>query len=125
MRRIPLRWTLPIFHLTIDLVLVVFLIFKLSWLSNHPPESGFFRPVSYHQNVTVLIEPRAPGLVKPFSLLITAALPAGAISLFVLSFAGHDVYLPYDSRAFLWLALYEVLAVSIWVSISSPPTAYW
>jgi hypothetical protein len=125
MKTIPLRWVLPTFHLAMDLILVAIFIAALGWLLNHPLQSGFFRPISYEQSVTMMIDPRAPGLMKPFSLLITGALPAGIISLFALSFTSHDINLPYDSRAFLWFGLYECLAVPLWLFVSRVPTAYW
>jgi hypothetical protein len=126
MRRIPLRWASPTFHLALDAILVAILVDGLLHMASAtaPFRTGPFLPASYDQNFTVF-DPRSPGLVKPFSLLITGTLPAGIISLFALSFTGHDVNIPYDSRAFLWLAFYEFLAVPLWVFIGRKPSAFW
>jgi hypothetical protein len=116
MRRIPLRFVLPVFHLTMDAALVA--VFVLTLRCGFPP-------ASYYPNARMVIDPRSPGLVKPFLLLNTGTLPAGIISLLALSTTGHDVDIPYDSRAFLWLALFEVLAASLWFFVGRMTTAYW
>lgn len=109
MKRIPLRWVLPVFHFAMDAALVATFVIAL-WHSSPAIARiphNYFRAVSYDPNVTMMINPRgAPGLQEPFFLLITANLPAGVITVSALSTIGHDVDLPYDSKAFLWAGLY-------------------
>jgi hypothetical protein len=114
MRRVPFRWALPIFHLAMDAALVAVFVAML-----HP-----FLPISYDQNVTMMIDPRSPGLVKPFLLLTTGALPAGFVSLLALFTIGHAFDIPYGSKGWLWFGFYEFLAVSLWFLISRIPSAY-
>lgn len=127
MTRIPLRWALPVFHLAIDLILVAILIDAL--LHMEPGiarfRGGLFLAVSYDQGITMMIDPRAPGLREPFFLLITGTFPAGIFSLFALVRTGHGFDIPFDSRAFLWFGFYECLAASLWFFISRVPAAYW
>jgi hypothetical protein len=116
MRRIPLRWALPIFHLATDAIIVAIFVVTLR---------SAFPPVSYYPNARMMIDPRSPGLQEPFLLLVTANLPAGITTLIALSTTGHDIDIPYDSKAFLWAGLYESLAVTFWCLISRAPSAYW
>jgi hypothetical protein len=101
MRKIPFRWALPVFHLAMDAALVAVFVAML-----HP-----FLPISYDSNVTMMIEPRSPGLVKPFLLLTTGTLPTGFVSLLALSATGHDLDIPYGSKGWLWL---DFTSFSLW-----------
>jgi len=129
MRRIPLRWALPIFHLAMDALLVAAFVVTLRYGSPVVARfrTGPFLPVAYDPNVTMVIDPLSrglpgsPGLV----LLITANPPAGIITLLGLSTTGHDIYIPDNSGAFLWLAFYEFLALPFWCLMSRVPSAYW
>jgi hypothetical protein len=116
MRRIPLRWALPIFNLAMDALLIAVFVVRLRYALSE---------IASYPNVRIGIDPRVPGLQEPFLLLTTANLPAGIMTLLGISTMGHDIAVPYDSSAFLWPALYELLALPFWFFVSRVPSAYW
>jgi hypothetical protein len=124
MRRIPLRWALPVFHIAMDAVLVAIFVVMLQYASPAIARfrTGPFLPASYDQNVTMVIDP----LQEPCLLLLTTAnLPAGMITLLALSTTRDKLLIPYDSRGFLWVGFYESLAVAFWFFLSRTPSAHW
>jgi hypothetical protein len=124
--RVPFRWALPIFHLAMDLILVVMLMVQLLRWMNHPNESGsnrgLFVPVSYDRHVQYVFDGRSPGSIGPTSLLITGTLPAGVISCVTLFATRGQLDIPYG--CLIWLGLFEGIAAPLWLFASRIPTAY-
>lgn len=125
MKGIQFQWVLPIFHLAMDAILVAILIAALRYVVDHPPEAEFTaRPLVpvVDQLCYTRFDPRAsPLLAGPFLLLVTANAPAGLVLVLALVTAGNDLSIPYGSKGFLWLGLYEILAVPVWLFFGRLP----